>query len=99
MRSVRRRSPGRGVAGSRCHRPTDGGEGAEERRLPEISRFFGISIRMYAADLAPHRDPAFFAKVFIDGSTIAWPNDTGLDPVVLFGRITGREPMEVLREW
>jgi hypothetical protein len=30
-----------------------GPEGAEERPLPEISRFFGISIRMYADDHAP----------------------------------------------
>jgi hypothetical protein len=47
---------------------------------------------------APHRDPAFFAKVFVEGSTIAWPNGTDLDPVVLYGRITGREPLEVLAE-
>jgi hypothetical protein len=46
----------------------------------------------------PHCDPVFFAKVFIDGSTIAWPNDTDLDPVVLYGRITGRDPLDVLRE-
>jgi hypothetical protein len=47
---------------------------------------------------APHRDPEFFAKVFIFGSTIAWPNETDLDPVVLYGRVTGRDPLEVLRE-
>jgi hypothetical protein len=47
---------------------------------------------------APHRDPVFFATAFIDGSTIAWRNGTDLDPVVLYGRITGRRPIDVLRE-
>lgn len=46
----------------------------------------------------PHRDPAFFARVSIEGSTIAWPNGTDLDPVVLYGRLTGRDPLAVLRE-
>jgi hypothetical protein len=35
---------------------------------------------------APHKDPAFFAKVRVDpeAGTIVWPNDTDLDPDVLY---------------
>ena len=65
----------------------DGVEGVLD--FAEFLEFDGV--------FAPHRDPAFFAKVFIDGSTIAWPNGTELDPVVLYGRVTGRRPLEVLR--
>jgi hypothetical protein len=35
---------------------------------------------------APHKDPAFFATVRVDpeAGTIVWPNDTDLDPDVLY---------------
>lgn len=46
----------------------------------------------------PHRDPAFFARVTTDGVTLCWPDGTDLDPIVLYSRITGRKPLEVLRE-
>lgn len=45
-----------------------------------------------------HRDPAFFARVTTDGVTLCWPDGTDLDPVVLYSRITGRKPLDVLRE-
>lgn len=37
------------------------------------------------------RDPDFFRQVTVDptSGTIAWPNDTDLDPDVLYGRATG----------
>jgi hypothetical protein len=38
----------------------------------------------------PHRDEAFFAKVRVDMGTIAWPNDTDLDPLVLYSLVTGK---------
>ena len=66
----------------------DGVEGVLD--FDEFFEFVGV--------FAPHRDPAFFAKVSVDGSTIAWPDGTDLDPVVLYGRITGRDPLEVLHE-
>lgn len=40
----------------------------------------------------PHRsDPGFFTQVYVDeiSGTIAWPNDTDLDPDVLYARATG----------
>lgn len=40
----------------------------------------------------PHRsDPEFFARVYVDAvcGTIAWPNETDLDPDVLYARVTG----------
>lgn len=40
----------------------------------------------------PHRiDPEFFRQVTVDpvSGTIAWPNDTDLDPDVLYARVTG----------
>lgn len=66
----------------------DGVEGVLD--FAEFLEFDGV--------FAPHRDPAFFAKVFIEGSTIAWTNGADLDPVVLYGRVTGRDPLRVLRD-
>lgn len=42
----------------------------------------------------PLRDPAYFAQVFIDDGTLAWPNGLDLDPLVLHGDFepTQREP-------
>lgn len=40
----------------------------------------------------PHRtDPDFFRRVYVDEAcgTIAWPNDTDLDPDVLYAKATG----------
>lgn len=42
---------------------------------------------------APHReDPEFFRRVYIDeiSGTIAWPNETDLDPDVLYALATGK---------
>ena len=33
----------------------------------------------------PLKDPAFFAQVFVDHGTVAWPNGLDLDPLVLHG--------------
>lgn len=40
----------------------------------------------------PHRsDPGFFRRVYLDevSGTLAWPNDTDLDPDVLYALATG----------
>lgn len=40
----------------------------------------------------PHRsDPEFFSQVYVDkiSGTIAWPNETDLDPDVLYALATG----------
>jgi hypothetical protein len=33
----------------------------------------------------PLKDPAFFARVFVDHGTVCWPNGVDLDPLVLHG--------------
>jgi hypothetical protein len=39
----------------------------------------------------PLRDPAYFARVFVDhdAGTVAWPNGLDLDPDVLYARAHG----------
>ncbi|HET9276330.1 MAG TPA: DUF2442 domain-containing protein [Gemmatimonadales bacterium] len=46
---------------------------------------------------ASHRDPAFFAQVRVDpeSGTIAWPNDTDLDPDVLYEAAHGLHTLGV----
>lgn len=41
---------------------------------------------------APLKDPAYFARVRVDpdGSTICWPNQADIDPLVLHSWITGQ---------
>jgi phosphomannomutase len=58
--------------------------------MPEISRFFGISIRMYFDD---HNPPHFHA--FYGGAEI----EVGLDPIeILHGRLP-RRAMGMVLEW
>ena len=33
----------------------------------------------------PLKDPEYFAQVFIDGSSVAWPNGADIDPLILHG--------------
>jgi hypothetical protein len=33
----------------------------------------------------PLKDPEYFARVFIDGNSVAWPNGADVDPLVLHG--------------
>jgi len=44
----------------------------------------------------PHRDPKFFASVHVDYGTLCWSNDTDLDPLVLYSRVTGRSIEDLL---
>jgi hypothetical protein len=46
---------------------------------------------------APHKDPAFFAQVRVDpeAGTIVWPNDTDLDPDVLYEAAHGLHTLGV----
>ncbi len=46
----------------------------------------------------PLRDEAEFAKVASDGVTAVWPSGADIDPLVLYGWLTGRDPLAVLRE-
>jgi hypothetical protein len=46
---------------------------------------------------APHKDPGFFAQVRVDpeAGTIVWPNDTDLDPDVLYEAAHGLHTLRV----
>jgi hypothetical protein len=47
----------------------------------------------------PLKDPAFFARVFVELGALTWPNGFDLDPIALHGRMSaagelGREAAE-----
>lgn len=50
----------------------------------------------FEGELAPLRDPTFFARVALEpeGGTIVWPNGVDLDPLVLYSKVTGK-PVEL----
>ncbi len=75
------------LGGHRLHlRFDDGVEG--ELDFASFLEFRGV--------FEPHMDPAFFARVRVDYGTLCWPNDTDLDPLVLYARVTGRSIEELL---
>lgn len=43
------------------------------------------------------KDPGFFRQVYVDPTlgTISWPNDTDLDPAVLYARVAGINQDEI----
>jgi hypothetical protein len=53
---------------------------------------FARRVRRFRGILAPLRDPAFFAKVFVrrGTGTVAWPGDLDFDTLVLYSRVTRR---------
>ena len=76
------------VGGHRIHvRFNDGAEG--EIDLAEHISFTGV--------FEPHRDPTFFAKVFVhpEFRVICWPNDTDFDSVSLYSLVT-KQPIEAI---
>jgi hypothetical protein len=36
----------------------------------------------------PLKDPAFFARVFVELGALSWPNDFDLDPIALHDRMS-----------
>ena len=62
----------------------------EEGRMPEVSRFFGISIRMYFDD---HNPPHFHA---IYGGAEA---EVGIDPIALLRGRFPRRALGMVMEW
>ena len=40
----------------------------------------------------PLKDPASFAKVYVDHGTVVWPNGLDLDPLVLHGDFDPERP-------
>jgi Domain of unknown function (DUF4160) len=58
--------------------------------MPEVSRFFGISVRMYYDD---HNPPHFHA--IYSGSEV----EVGIDPVVVLRGYMSRRALGMVLEW
>ena len=50
-----------------------------------LRRDVDLAGELWGPVFEPLRDPAFFAQVFVDHGTVAWPNGVDLDPLVLHG--------------
>lgn len=50
-----------------------------------LLRDIDLAGELWGPMFEPLKDPAFFAQVFIDHGTVAWPNGVDLDPLVLHG--------------
>lgn len=61
--------------------------------MPEISRFFGIVIRMYAEPDAPHHRPHFHAY-YQDAAAVF-----GIEPVELIGGHLPRTQRRLVEAW
>ena len=51
----------------------------------DVTRDVDLSDDLWGPVFEPLKDPAFFAKAFVDHGTVAWPNGADLDPLVLHG--------------
>jgi len=61
--------------------------------MPEISRFFGIIIRMYWEAGAPHHSPHFHAYYQDDVAVY------GVDPVEIMAGSLPRRQRELMEDW
>jgi len=61
--------------------------------VPEIARFFGIVIRMYAEPMAPHHRPHFHAQYQGDVAVIA------IDAVELIDGFLPRRQLRLVNAW
>lgn len=61
--------------------------------LPEISRFFGVIIRMYAEPGLPHHQPHFHAYYQNDAAIY------GIDPVELLAGCLPRRQQRLVEAW
>ena len=50
-----------------------------------LVRDVDLSEDLWGPIFEPLKDPAYFAQVFIDGSSVAWPNGADIDPLILHG--------------
>lgn len=57
---------------------------------------FSSTVARSGEMVRPLKDPAFFARVFVELGALAWPNGFDLDPIALHDRMT--EAGELSRE-
>lgn len=57
-----------------------------------LTRDVDLADELWGPVFEPLRDPAFFAEVFIDHGTVAWPNGLDVDPLVLHGDFEPANP-------
>jgi hypothetical protein len=57
-----------------------------------LARDVDLADELWGPVFEPLRDPAFFAEVFVDHGTVAWPNGLDLDPLVLHGDFEPASP-------
>lgn len=50
-----------------------------------LVRDVDLSDDLWGPIFEPLKDADYFAKAFIDGNSVAWPNGADLDPLVLHG--------------
>lgn len=61
--------------------------------MPELSRFYGIIIRMYAEPGAPHHRPHFHAYFQNRAAVI------GIDPIEILGGTLPRREQRLVEAW
>ena len=50
-----------------------------------LTRDVDLADDLWGPVFEPLKDPAFFARAFVDHGTVSWPNGVDLDPLVLHG--------------
>jgi hypothetical protein len=50
---------------------------------------FSSTVARNGEMVQPLKDPAFFARVFVELGALAWPNGYDLDPIALHDRMAG----------
>lgn len=49
----------------------------------DLVRDIDLSEDLWGPVFEPLKDPEYFAQVFIDGNSLAWPNGADIDPLIL----------------
>ena len=51
----------------------------------DVVRDVDLSDDLWGPIFEPLKDPAYFARVFIQDGSVAWPNGADIDPLILHG--------------
>jgi hypothetical protein len=58
----------------------------------DVVRDVDLSDDLWGPIFEPLRDPGYFARVFIQDGSVAWPNGADMDPLVLHGDFPPAKP-------